>query len=299
MNHLLRPLVACATALAIAALAGAQGAFPSSTYTLQGDAGYTMGCYPPCLCPLWFTSDLNGTFELTFIGRNALGDEFYDVTEVDWTLPNTSGSMQAVTGSGSYTITNGVLQTQRLELDLSFDGAAPIFFWSGDVPFTEPFPILAITISRNGMVCFDQVFDIVAGPEVGTNFCIALPNSTGQPGSIGSSGTASVARNDLVLVAESLPAGQFGLFYYGPDEVQVPLGNGIRCIGGPVFRLLPPTLSSGQGVLTHALDVTDPPAVSGTITAGSTWKFQSWFRDTAAGGAGFNLTDGLSVLFLP
>jgi hypothetical protein len=35
------------------------------------------------------------------------------------------------------------------------------------------------------------------------------------------------------------------------------------------------------------------------ITAGSTWNFQFWFRDPVAGGASFNLSDGLGVTFCP
>jgi hypothetical protein len=40
-----------------------------------------------------------------------------------------------------------------------------------------------------------------------------------------------------------------------------------------------------------------PPGA--TITAGSTWNFQFWYRNPAAGGAGFNLSDGLSIRFCP
>jgi hypothetical protein len=36
---------------------------------------------------------------------------------------------------------------------------------------------------------------------------------------------------------------------------------------------------------------------AGQITAGSTWNFQFWFRDPVAGGASFNLSDGLEVTF--
>jgi hypothetical protein len=35
------------------------------------------------------------------------------------------------------------------------------------------------------------------------------------------------------------------------------------------------------------------------ITPGSTWTFQFWYRDLAAGGAGFNLSNELSATFCP
>ena len=35
------------------------------------------------------------------------------------------------------------------------------------------------------------------------------------------------------------------------------------------------------------------------IVASSTWIFQAWFADPAAGGVGFNLSDALRVRFAP
>ena len=37
----------------------------------------------------------------------------------------------------------------------------------------------------------------------------------------------------------------------------------------------------------------------GPIAAGSTWNFQCFFRDPAAGGSRFNTTDAVAVTFLP
>ena len=52
-------------------------------------------------------------------------------------------------------------------------------------------------------------------------------------------------------------------------------------------------------VLTYPLDNTSPPTGATQITPGSTWNFQAWFRDPMAGGAFFDLSDGLSVTFGP
>ena len=96
--------------------------------------------------------------------------------------------------------------------------------------------------------------------------------------------------------------GQFGVFFYGPQQTLVPFGDGFLCIGGGaigVFRLNPPELSNHSGISTRVLDLNQPPASSGNgqIVAGSTWNFQYWYRDPNAGGAGFNLTDALSIAF--
>ena len=70
-------------------------------------------------------------------------------------------------------------------------------------------------------------------------------------------------------------------------------GNGLRCVGdgSGLFRL--PVEVARAGELRHALDLTTTPV----IVPGSTWHFQGWYRDPAAGGAAFDLTDGLTVTF--
>ena len=57
-------------------------------------------------------------------------------------------------------------------------------------------------------------------------------------------------------------------------------------------------LATGQE-LGHQLDLNDPNGSAGAIVAGSTLYFQAWFRDPAAGGALFDLSDGLEIVFAP
>ena len=54
-------------------------------------------------------------------------------------------------------------------------------------------------------------------------------------------------------------------------------------------------VASGN-VLSHQLDFSAAPS-AGRLMPGTQWHFQAWYRDPAAGGAGYNLTDGLSVTF--
>ena len=133
----------------------------------------------------------------------------------------------------------------------------------------------------------------------GDTYCTSTPNSTGQPAHLSTSGSVSVLKNDLVLHADPVPDG-FGLFFYGPAEVQLPLADGFLCVGaGSVGHArLPATLSSG-GVLTTSLDLTNPPFPAATIGVLGTWNFQAWFRDVAAGGTGANLSDARRFTFLP
>ncbi len=129
------------------------------------------------------------------------------------------------------------------------------------------------------------------------NYCEGLVNSTGSRGSISSSGSTSHSANALTLSASGLPSNQFGLFFYGPNQIQISFGNGLRCVGGGVYRLNPPALTDAMGEISRDVDFNAAPmsAGAGLVVPGSRWNFQFWFRDPAAGGATFNLTDGLTA----
>jgi hypothetical protein len=135
------------------------------------------------------------------------------------------------------------------------------------------------------------------------NYCITAPNSYSTSGAvIDWGGSTSVAANNLELYAAQSAPNEYGIFFYGPGRRQSALGNGWLCVdptGTGFQRLLPPIRASGFGESQRLLDVTSPPSPGGQITAGSTWNFQYWFRDTMGGGSAFNLSDGLEVTFCP
>ena len=140
----------------------------------------------------------------------------------------------------------------------------------------------------------------------GTNqtYCVTSANSVGSGSQIGFVGSTSLAANDLILTAQANPANQFGVFYYGQNQIQAPFGDGFRCVGaGPagISRFNPPISADLFGNAARIVDHSAPPTGSGpgTVTAGSTWNFQFWYRDPAAGGTGFNLSNGLSLSFVP
>ncbi len=135
-------------------------------------------------------------------------------------------------------------------------------------------------------------------PCLGDAYCVGAPNSAGPGATMCASGSMSVAANSLVLEASGLPSSVSALLFYGPNQIQVPFGDGIRCVGGGLNRLQVHNTGFG-GVLTHALDNTNPPTGAGQIFPGQTWNFQAWYRDPAAGMTGFNLSNGRSLVFLP
>ncbi len=135
-------------------------------------------------------------------------------------------------------------------------------------------------------------------------FCTAAPNSAGAGASISMTGSTSVSANDLTLVTSGAPAGTSGLFVYAAVPAEEPFGDGVRCVGtNPlgVFRLSPTLFTDEAGSASRLVDLESgaPAAGNGAIAPGSTWFFQFWYRDLAAGASGFNATDGLSVTFCP
>ncbi|MCC6407450.1 MAG: hypothetical protein IT453_09800 [Planctomycetes bacterium] len=130
-----------------------------------------------------------------------------------------------------------------------------------------------------------------------SNYCVTSPNSVGPGALISASGSTSVALNSLVLKAAGCPLNKSCLFFYGPNATAgVPFKNGVLCISGGFYRL-PVTNTGASGNPSAVLDITNPPAIGGQITAGSIWRFQLWYRDPIAPPAGANLSDALSVTF--
>jgi hypothetical protein len=146
-----------------------------------------------------------------------------------------------------------------------------------------------------------QLFRIADAGDSTTRYCGTSPNSVGPGARIDHTGSTSVSANAFTLLADGLPANQFGIFYYGRNRVSVPFGDGVRCAGGTTFRLLPALAIGATGAVQRPVDFTvaPQPGGQGLILPGSTWHFQFWYRDPMAGGAGFNFSDALSAYFCP
>jgi hypothetical protein len=192
-------------------------------------------------------------------------------------------------------------------VEVSYDGTyLGNWAWSTGYDGNLPFGVLgfeAIDLYGDPNAIGTGYYDAVTVEPsvVGTNYCVANANSTGSATSIIAAGSASVALNALTLSASPCPATQNGLFFYGPNPAQLQFGNGFRCIsaGATGIGRLPIVQADAGGVAAHAVDLTSPPTAATLITAGTTWYFQFWYRDPSAGGAFYNLSDGVQVDFLP
>ncbi len=143
-----------------------------------------------------------------------------------------------------------------------------------------------------------EIYKIVEECQNTSTYCTSTLNSIGTLASMSSSGTTSICANDFVLEVSGVLPDKVGLFFYGPNQIEAPFGEGFRCVGGSIFRLNPTALANGAGEGLRVIDYEDPPQPEGRINPGSTWNFQYWYRDAATPGL-FNLSDGLQASFCP
>ncbi len=146
------------------------GAAPSSNpkisatieylYELQADAGYQEGCFDPCECPILAQTGLKGTFILRRSGEDGQFVD-YELSRVNWIVRWQGEVFHRIEGNGLLRLDEGAHQ-QQLLLDLSIDGEPPLHFDSGLVPLVNEFPDLNVTVSMNGMYCYDRVFQVAA-----------------------------------------------------------------------------------------------------------------------------------------
>jgi glucose/arabinose dehydrogenase len=136
-------------------------------------------------------------------------------------------------------------------------------------------------------------------------YCVGAGNTANPSGcTLTSSGSTNMSDNSFSLVVSGAVPNQFGIFFYGPNQTQIAGGNGFICVSGGLFRLTPPAATDVFGSVFRTVDFTAPPmsAGLGAVVPGSTYNFQFWYRDPAAGAAGgatYNFSSGMSAVFCP
>jgi hypothetical protein len=125
-------------------------------------------------------------------------------------------------------------------------------------------------------------------------------NSTGAGATADSGGSPSVSADDLTFSGDNLLASQPALLFSGENSINggngIAFGDGLRCAGTNVVRL-GVQIPDGAGAASWGPGL---GAMGGWI-AGDIRRFQVWYRDPVGSpcGAGFNLTNGLEVAFVP
>jgi hypothetical protein len=155
------------------------------------------------------------------------------------------------------------------------------------------------------------------GQGIGTPFCygVSCPcgnndasagcrNSSGQGGVLTAAGSTSVAADDLLYTASHLPDHSVALLVFSRNQRNIPFHEGRMCVGPYMVRLHQHTNSNSKGTVNFHHIVQTLAQHGTTISAGDTWRAQSWYRDSAQHGAcgkvhATNLTNGLTVTFTP
>ncbi len=155
--------------------------------------------------------------------------------------------------------------------------------------------------------------------SVGTQFCNALPNSTGQVTTVTGTLGSGFGSGLHLEVTGGVPS-EFGYFLVG-DEVTpgLSISNGLFCLLGTAtsnmyrYNVAGGVMNSlgvfdSAGVMQNVFGTSQtgsgfdvptviPASVPFTIASGDTWYFQYWHRDTPAAVGSSNFSLGLGVTF--
>lgn len=131
-------------------------------------------------------------------------------------------------------------------------------------------------------------------------------NSVALGAVLQNTGGTSVGNPDTVLATEQMPPDRLGFTYFGPtpfhngSQYGVVINDGIRCLlAGGTSRLDNFTSDSNGAFKYAASDLWAHPQAA-WITSGSTWYFQTWYRDGSGPcGTGSNVSNGLAITFTP
>ncbi|MCP3918093.1 MAG: hypothetical protein GY711_21300 [bacterium] len=250
-----------------------------------------------------------------FAGGWVDGDpvEFYDPATATWTGTTLSVPRQSPAGTtvGQRGVFAGGLQSNGVATDRVDLYDAGTQTWStASLSLARAF---AVATSVRGQALFaggrpwaslgaESRVDIFE-PDLGSRYCSpANVNSSGLPGRISAEGSQFVDDQDLTLVAEDLPAGEFGYFLVGSNQgtFQPPGSQGVLCLTcgfqgcSGIGRFNQAGLIIQGPVGSIDVDLTSlplSPAVA--VQPGETWNFQCWFRDQGSN----NFTDAISLTF--
>jgi len=141
-----------------------------------------------------------------------------------------------------------------------------------------------------------RVIETSFGIQETTNFCAVNPNSTGAEALVQAVGCESIYSNDLSVVTSGVPPHAGALTFAAMNAQQLPAYGGFLCLQPPLLRI-GGGLADAAGEITVPVDFANGPAAN--VTAGTTWRFQTIYRDLAVAPNALNFSNGLEIELLP
>jgi len=121
-------------------------------------------------------------------------------------------------------------------------------------------------------------------------YCPGRPNSVGSGATLGFRGTARVQDHSFRLLVDGLPPNQPAMFAASASRGSTPVGDGVLCLGGPLFTS-PIFYTGPQGQVDIKLPLT------ASFPVGIAWSFQLAYLDAPPGL--LNFSSALEVRFSP
>lgn len=131
--------------------------------------------------------------------------------------------------------------------------------------------------------------------RIGDTVCASNANSTGSGAEVVASGSVLLADDDVTLEVTGLPPGEMGYFVMGKNGAQIPVSQGVLCIGAPQIRFAKSPLGTGSGSVSFALDLLNLPQQT-VFLPGETWILQMWYTDQNPGPV-WNFSDAVAIPF--
>ncbi len=138
-------------------------------------------------------------------------------------------------------------------------------------------------------------------PPIGTAYCPAVVNSSGNAAEIGATGSIAVADNDVTLATTGMPPGEFGYYLTSQTQglvVQPGGSSGNLCLGGTIGRYIQDVQNTGvTGSFELVIDLTSLPLTPPVaVLPGETWNAAPWCRDTPVFDTA-HVSNGVSIPF--
>ena len=131
---------------------------------------------------------------------------------------------------------------------------------------------------------------------------IQYTNSTGRYTTMGAFGSGVAADNEVTLFARNMPPGSLGIFLNSLNQGFMQSQVGFLYLGASIGRFVgpgQPQVVDASGRFSLAVDLAQWPTPTGfvSVTAGQTWFFQAWHRDTDGGVPTSRFSDRLEITF--